>query len=134
MFRALSLAPMNLRWKLSALVAAAAVTFGACRDNNTDDCPSVFTDQAGRGLVCSSPDLQCPVQVALAACEEGVAASALPTSCTCTRSEGSNADPTWLCADPAPDCPDASEAAGDASADSPTDSQPDVAAPDANTE
>lgn len=131
---------MNLRttfYALFATVAAGALFYGACSDNNTDACPATFTDQDGNGLTCTSTDLQCPYTVTVTACDG--TSSTVASSCTCTKDPGSNGEAKWACADPGTECPDAATtddgggdaATDDAGDDSATDAPDDTAVPDA---
>ena len=121
---------MNLRttfYGLFATVAVGALFYGACRDNNTDDCPATFADKEGNGLKCTSTDLQCPYTVTVTGCDG--TETKVASSCTCTKDPASSAEAKWVCADPVSECPDAA-VAGDAGEDSATDAADDAAAPD----
>jgi hypothetical protein len=116
---------MNLRttfYALVATVAAGALFYGACRENNTDDCPATFTDKDGNGVSCASTDLQCPNTVTITACDG--TKTTVASSCTCTKQPASSAGAKWVCADPGTACPDAGptdDGGGDAGDDSATD-------------
>ena len=104
---------MNLQTTVSALfalVAGSALFFGACSDNNTDDCPATITN----GDTCTSTDLQCPSSVTV--CDGTTVAS----SCTCTKETASTGGSTWVCGDPGA-CEDSSTPADDGGDETSTD-------------
>lgn len=96
---------MKLRTILPALavVAAALTAFGACSDNNTDDCPAKTALKNGDN--CTSTDLTCPFDITITGCDG--TDSTVASSCTCTSGQ-------WVCADPGQSqCPPADDAAMD---------------------
>jgi len=109
---------MNLQATVSVmftLVVGGALFFGACSENNSDNCPATIT----AGDNCTSIDLQCPYTVTVNGCDGTT--SMISTSCSCTKATASTAGSTWVCADPGTQCPDSATPADDGGDESSTD-------------